>query len=480
MSKMKENMTIRRFLPAVAFASFAFLLPAAARADDPPAKESTREKAPEPGAPHPCRLSTPTRFTLENGLKVTLVPYGSVPKALVRLVVRSGNVNEAEKQTWLADLTGDLLLEGTKTRSASRIAQDAAAMGGDVTVNSGEDTTAIGGEVLSEFTPAMVALVADVIQNPAFPATELARLKANQARRLSIAKSQPDQMATEAFRAAVYPGHPYGRIFPRPEEFQALTLDDAKAFYAANIGADRANLFVVGVFDAKATEAAIRTSFAAWRKATAPAPAPPAAAQKRGFVVVDRPGASQSTLQLGLLVIDPTSPDYTALLVTNALLGGSFGSRITSNIREQKGYTYSPFSTVSSRKRTATWVQSADVTTNVTGPSLKEIFGEIDRLRAEPPSAAELKGIQNYLAGVFVLRNSSRAGIASQLSFLELHGLPDSYLTGFPTRVHAVTPEEVTRIAKTYIKPSEMTLVVVGDRKVIDEQLKPYALPAAP
>jgi zinc protease len=468
-------MTIRRFLPAITLAAFVGLLPGA-RADEPP----LREKPPESDAPRPFRLSTPTRFTLPNGLKVTMVPYGSVPKALVRLTVRSGNANESEKQVWLSDLTGDLLLEGTKTRSATRIAQDAAAMGGEVAVNTGEDATSIGGEVLSEFASSMVALVADVAQNPAFPGSQLARLKANQARRLSLAKSEPGQMATEAFRAAVYPGHPYGRIFPKPEELQALTLDDAKAFYAANIGADRATLFVVGVFDAKATEAAIRKAFANWRKATSAVPVPPAASQKRKFVVVDRPGASQSTIQLGLLVIDPTSRDYTSLLVTNALLGGSFGSRITSNIREQKGYTYSPNSSVSSRRKTATWAETADVTTNVTGPSLKEIFGEIDRLRAEPPSSAELKGIQNYLAGVFVLQNSSRTGIVNQLFFLELHGLPDSYLTGFPTRVHAVTPEEVTRIAKTYIKPDEMTLVVVGDRKVIDEQLKPYQPPAAP
>jgi zinc protease len=477
---VKDAMTIRRSLPAVTLAILACLFPAGAWADETPAGEKTKVKAPEPDAPRPFRLSTPTRFTLPNGLKVTLVSYGSVPKALVRLTVRSGNANEAEKQTWLSDLTGDLLLEGTKTRSASKLAQDSAAMGGDVTVNGGEDATAIGGEVLSEFTPAMVALVADVAQNPAFPASQLARLKANHGRRLSLAKSQPGQMATEAFRAAVYPGHPYGRVFPKPEELQALTLEDSKAFYAANFGADRASLFVVGVFDAKATEAAIRTTFAGWGKATSPVPPPPAASQKRRFVVVDRPGASQSTLQLGLLVTDPTNPDYTALLVMNSLLGGSFGSRITSNIREQKGYTYSPNSQVSSRRKTATWVETADVTTNVTGPSLKEIFGEIDRLRAEPPSALELKGIQNYLAGTYVLQNSSRGGIANQLFFLELHGLPDSYLTGFPTRVHAVTPEEITRVAKTYINPEEMTLVVVGDRKVIDEQLKPYALPAAP
>jgi predicted Zn-dependent peptidase len=176
-------------------------------------------------------------------------------------------------------------------------------------------------------------------------------------------------------------------------------------------------------------------------------------------------------------VPDPSSPDFVPLLVTNALLGGSFGSRITSNIRERKGYTYSPRSLVSDRPKDAHWVEIADVTTKDTGASLKEIFAEIDRLRSEPPPAAELQGIQNYLAGTFVLQNSSRAGIIGRLQFLDLHGLPDAYLTGFVARVHAVTPEDVTRIAKTYLKPEETTIVVVGDRKEIDEQLKPFGPP---
>jgi predicted Zn-dependent peptidase len=326
----------------------------------------------------------------------------------------------------------------------------------------------------------MVELVADVARNPAFPESELARLKSNLERRLSIAKSQSQQMALEAFRAALYPGQPYGRLYPAADAIKGYTLANAKAFFAGHYGADRSALYVVGVFDAKATEAAIRKAFDGWSHATAPAAPAPKPSAKRTLTVLDRPGASQSTVILGMPVVDPSSPDYVPLVVTNALLGGSFGSRITSNIREQKGYTYSPFSQVSVRRLGAYWAETADVTTNVTGPSIKEIFGEIDRLRAEPPSAAELKGIQSYLAGTFVLRNSSRIGIANQLQFLALHGLPDSYLSGFVTRVQAVTPEEVTRIAKAYIRPEQTTLVVVGDRKVIDEQLKPYAPAGTP
>jgi predicted Zn-dependent peptidase len=462
-------MTTRRTFPLLSAVLLA--LASAARADETPVKE----KAPEPDAPRPFKLPAPTRFTLADGMKVTLVPYGTVPKVLVRLTVQAGNADDPPNQTWMADLTGDLLLEGTKTRSAKKIAEDAAAMGGEVAVSVGENLTTIGGEVLSEFAPHMVDLVADVARNPAFPESELARLKGNLERRLSIAKSQSQQMALEAFRAAMYPGQPYGRLYPSPEALKAYTLANARTFWSSHIGADRATLYVVGVFDAKATEAAIRKAFDGWGKASAPAAPAPKPSTKRALTVLDRPGASQSTVILGMPVVDPSNPDYVPLVVTNALLGGSFGSRITSNIREQKGYTYSPFSQVSVRRQGAYWAETADVTTAVTGASIKEIFGEIDRLRAEAPSAGELKGIQNYLAGTFVLQNSTRAGIAAQLQFLALHGLPDSYLSGFVARVQAVKPEEVVRIAKTYIRPEQTTLVVVGDRKVVDEQLKPYS-----
>jgi predicted Zn-dependent peptidase len=182
----------------------------------------------------------------------------------------------------------------------------------------------------------------------------------------------------------------------------------------------------------------------------------------------------QSTLNIGLPTIDAAHADYLALTVMNALLGGSFGSRITSNIREQKGYTYSPSGSISSRLGAGTWTESADVTTKDTGASIKEILFEIDRLRNEPPTDAELRGIQNYLAGTFVLRNSSRAGIAQQLSFLDLYGLSEDYLRNYVQRVYALTPADIQRLAKTYIDPAKLAIVVVGDRAVVMDQIKTY------
>ena len=194
----------------------------------------------------------------------------------------------------------------------------------------------------------------------------------------------------------------------------------------------------------------------------------------RTVTLLDRPDAVQSTVIVGLPVAPPRDSDFLALQVTDALLGGSFGSRITSNIREQKGYTYSPFSAITSFRGESYWAEQADVTTNVTGASLKEIFGEITRLRNEAPPEAELTGIKNNMAGIFTLRNSSRAGILDLMRFVELQGLGKNYLSSYVGRVLNVTPATVQRIAQTYIKPNQMTIVVVGDKKTVDPQLAPY------
>ena len=180
---------------------------------------------------------------------------------------------------------------------------------------------------------------------------------------------------------------------------------------------------------------------------------------------------------LGLRVPSPSHKDWIALEVTDSLLGGAFASRITSNIREQKGYTYSPQSSINAHPGQAHWVELADVTTNVTGESLKEILYEINRLRKEPPPADELRGIQNNLAGIFIVQNASRTGVISRLSFVDTHGLGPDYLSTYVKRVMAVTPDEVRRIANEYLTPERMTTVVVGDEKAVKPQMHGTGLP---
>ncbi|MGB3542193.1 M16 family metallopeptidase [Rubrivirga sp.] len=431
---------------------------------------------PEPGDPIPFTLPEGSSFTLDNGVEVTLVPYGALPKATIRAVVRVGNVDEGPGQSSLADLTAGLLTEGTTSRTQQQIATEAAEMGGSLGAGAGLDQTFVFGEALSEFTPDLVRLVADVLQNPAFPADAFDRIRRNQLRSAAVARSQPGTLARAAFARALYGDHPYAAvILPDAAQIEAASVQDVQAFYDAQFGPRRTQIYVVGRFDERTVEDTIRRSFGAWSGgADVTSPTPPTAQTGRRVILVDQPGAQQSNVTIGLPTIDPSNEDFVALAVTNALLGGSFGSRITRNIREDKGYTYSPGSSVASRYRSGYWAESAAIQTPATGPAITEILYEIDSLATTAPSRAELEGIQNYLAGTFTLQNSSPGGIASFLSFLDLHGLGRDYLEGYVERVYAVTPDDVRRVTADYLSPDDLTIVVVGDRAVVEEQLAPF------
>jgi zinc protease len=433
-----------------------------------------KQQPPAAGTPKDFVIPTPRRFTLGNGMPVTLVPFGQVPKVTIRVVVAAANVHEKKEEIWLADLTGSMMREGTISRTADAVAREFAGMGGELGVTVGPDTTAVSAEVLSDRSPEAIRLLADVVENPRLPQTELERVKGNLLRNLAIQRSTPQAIAQEKFAELLYGEHPYGRLFPTEAMLKGYTIEQVRAFHKNNFNAGRARLYVAGIFDAKTMEDAIRDAFEKWPKSAASElPKLPSGGEKR-FALVDRPDAPQSTVLLGLRVPSPSHKDWVPLQVTDALLGGSFGSRITSNIREQKGYTYSPFSSISAHPGEANWVETADVTTKVTGESLKEIFFEIDRLRKEPPSTTELRGIQNNLAGIFVVQNASRSGVIGRLAFVDQHGLGDDYLSTYVKRVMGVTPQEVQRVANEYLTPDKMTLVVVGDVKTVQEQVKPW------
>jgi len=461
---------MKRLIPILA----AVALSAAPALAQAPQAAPFPSQPPKPGAPRDFRVPEPKRFTLGNGLQVALVEWGNMPKVRLTLSVRTGNAFEKGNEVWLADLTADLMREGTTTRTATDISKQAAQMGGAVDISVGGDSTTIGGDVLSEFGPQYAALVADVVRNPKFPASELDRLKANLSRNLAVSLSQPQQVALQKFRAVLYGDHPYGRVFPTTDMIQGYTLEQISQFYSSTYGAGRGRLYVVGTFDATAMEASIRKAFEGWTKGTPAATQPPKPASSRAVYLIDRPGAPQSTIILGMPTINPSSDDFVALTVMDALLGGAFASRITKNISEDKGYTYSPYSEVSTRYRDAYWAENADVTTAQTGLSLKEILGEIDRLQATPPDAKELAGIKNYLGGTYILQNSSRGGITAQLQYIDLHGLPPTYPNTYVKKVFEVTPQKVTEVAMKYLQDDQATIVIVGDRKVIEDQVKGF------
>ncbi len=427
---------------------------------------------PQPGRAAPFALPELHSLALDNGLRATFVEAGTVPSISLRLVLRVGAI-DAGSATWLERLLAEYLREGAGDLDSVALARAVAGLGGRLSVSSDADTTSLSMTVLAEYADEAVALLADVAAQPLLPLSELERLQSDLERDLDVARAEPSALATDLFQRALYADHPYGPILPAGE-LGRLDLAAVQALYDGNVGPSRAHLLASGQLDAERLAAAVQASFGGW-SADAPDSAPAVeAASERLIHAIDRPGAEQSTVMLGLPVISPTHADYVAFVVTNALLGGAFNSRITRNIREDKGYTYSPRSAITAHRYATHWAQVADVTTDVTGASIAEIVAEIDRLRAEPVPVDELAGIQAYVAGTQTMRYATPAGILAQLAFLDLHRLDRSYAEGFVERVYAVDPAEVQRIAVEYLRPDEMTIAVAGDLASIRDQLTPF------
>jgi predicted Zn-dependent peptidase len=456
---------IRRLLAGLAAAGLAFA-PAAAPAQGFP------ETMPEAGTPKPFTVPASETYALANGMQVTLIPYGQIPKATVSLRVYAGGLNEGEDR-WLSTLTGQMLREGAAGRTGAAIAEAAAGMGGSLGIGTNQHETSLNIAVLSEYADNAIRLIGDVARRPDFPQSEFERVRDSLLRNLAVAKSQPQPAADAALAAAYYgPRHPYGRPFPTEAQLKGYSLDEVRAFHQANFGARRARLYVAGRFDAATVKQAIELAFGDWAAGPERLRLPPQPQPGPRLILVDRPDAPQSTMRIAFPAPVAGDPSDLQFRVTNALLGGAFNSRITTNIREKRGYTYSPGSGVTWNPGEALWTFNADVTTAVTGPALQEVIGEIRRLQTEPPTAAEAAGMRTYLAGIFVLQNASPGGLVNSIATRDFHGLPTNWLESYIPGVLAVEAPAMQSIARRQLPLERMTIVVVGDLAKVEPQLK--------
>lgn len=457
-------MTVKLFSAALAAASL-IAAPAIAQINEQPAL----------GEPVAFNVPDNRSFTLDNGLEVTFIQYGLAPTTQISLRVRAGNIDDGS-DTYIADLTASMMEEGANGRSAEDIATAIASMGGELGVGVGWHSTNIGVNVLSQYAPDAMGIIADVVMRPDFAESEFDRVRQNLVRDVSVSRAQPGPIASEAYRRLLFGGdHPYGNSLPTEDQVRAYELSDAQAFYDANFSAGRTRIYVAGRFDEAAMETAIRDAFSGWATGEADSMVP--AAPTGGPIVqfIDRPGAPQSTLRVGFPAIGVDHPDAPDLAVMNALLGGSFTSRLTRNLREDKGYTYSPGSGVTWGMGGGFWTFNADVNTEVTGAALMETFGEISRLSENAPDLVEADGIRTWMSGIFILQNASTGGIIGQLSFRDLYDLPEDYLENYVPSLNAVSNDDISRVASTYLDLENVVLVVVGDVAVIEEQVR--ALP---
>ncbi|MCU7555839.1 insulinase family protein [Alteromonas sp. ASW11-19] len=426
---------------------------------------------PAPGEPKDFALPSVSSYTLPNGLQVTFIPYGETPKSTMVLQFDTGNQHD-DTQGGLADIVFELLKQGTDTLDASAIATQAASMGGQVSTRVGMNSSHIALDVLSEFNREAVSLLATLVASSMFEETDLQRAIQNQWRDIEVARSRAQGQAVVAFYEKMYGEHPYSHIYPTKAELHSITRDDVREFAETYLTASNAHLYIAGRFNQTQMQNAIRNAFEDLPAGGPIAPvAPPAQQAAPGLTLIPREGAVQATVRIGQRTVPMSHKDYVPLEVMNTLLGGMFSSRITQNIREDKGYTYSPRSALYSYKDASVWYQAADIQAESTGDAINEIVKEISGLQEIPPPAEELQGVKNYMSGLFVLRNSSRAGVIAQLVRLNVNDLPQARLTDYISMVNQVSAEQVSRVAVEYLNLDDMSVIVVGDKQQMNEQL---------
>jgi len=420
---------------------------------------------------------------LSNGLTLWLVARPGFPKVAITLAVRGGYSADPKDLPGVSDLILATIDQGTKTRDAKRIAQDLQAAGGDLSGASGSDSLVLSTQVLAGKLGAGLDVLADVVQNATFPDDEVALAKRNQADALRAQEADPGFLARRAVAKAMFGSHPYSVISATQESIAKTTAATLRSEYARRFRPDQALLVVVGDFDAVQFRAGADKLFGKWANPTGPAAeaaVAPSAPNPHAVFVVARPDSVQTTLEIEGFGPTRQEADYAAAEVANALYGGMFGSRLINNIREDKGYTYSPGSGLQARRAIGVLSTRADVRNAVTGASLNEISYELNRMATTAPGDDELARAQRFLVGLQAIRLQSAASVAGQLANLWIQGLPPETLGEEAARIPKVTVADVEAVGRKYFPFSRQTIVVVGVEKEIQEQFAPFGLDVKP
>ncbi|MBI4906261.1 MAG: insulinase family protein [Acidobacteria bacterium] len=403
-------------------------------------------------------------FTLGNGMRVALVPYGSVPRVSIQAVLRAGTFAQPLDQQGIADLTAEMMKQGTTRFPAEQLSTHISRLGGALTVQVRIETMSVGGSVLSEHGAEFLAVLAEILRRPLLPAEALPAAISKLQQRMEQERQEPGTKARERIVQLFY-----GRGTPSNEQVSGYRLDDVRRYYARSVHPSQAHLYVVGRFEASAVREAVKLHFEPWKTEGVSMPVAMTPNVERRTEVIHRPGASQSAIRIAVPAPDPSHPDYIAFLVADALLADVSASRLSANLRERHGYTYGAWSTMYVPFRSSLWILNADVATGVTKAALREIHSEIDRLRNEPPALEECRGVQNYVAGRYVIRLSSAWGLVNQIALLDMQQMPAEFLSRFVPAVLAVTPADIHRVARMWFDPAKMTTIIVGDKGQIGE-----------
>lgn len=432
---------------------------------------------PKPLEPVPFNVPQAIRATLDNGLRVVIIPDPRVPLVSYRLAFMSGDADDLTEAFGQTSAMAAMLTEGTQNYTSRALAEKIERLGASLSASSSDDFTIVAASTLALYSSEILQLVAEIVFKPTFPENELDLYRRNTVEHLKFQRSQANFLAGEQTARVLYGQHPYSRVSPTADDVEKITSEDLAELHRKRFVANNAVLIVIGDVEYGALMKEVHEHFGEWRQGPVEARRfaglQPLEAKK--LTIVDRPGSAQSNIVLANLAIRRNDPDYFPVLVMNQVLGAGASSRVFMNLREEKGYTYGAYTRIDARKEAGDLEATAEVRTAVTGDSLHEFFYELGRIREDEVTPEELADAKNFLTGVFPIRAETQEGLTGLIVSQELNELPEDYLNTYRDNVDAVTAADVARVAMKYINPDRMSIVIVGDAGEILTQARDYA-----
>lgn len=442
------------------------------------AQKADRSVYPQAGPIRPLQLPTIQSFTLSNGLPVYLVEKHDLPIVQMNFVFNAGSLYDPMDMPGLASLTADLMDEGAGKRSALEFAEEISFLGIGLGTGAGRENLTV--QLFSPISKlsAALPLLGDLLLHPSFPSAELDRKRTEGLVRLAQAHDEARIIASTAFNQLVFgKNHPYATPAGGTQaSLNAINSDHLRQFHRDFITPANGFLVVTGDLTRAEIESKIGGLLKDWKGGVSKQRAIPDAPKPKGIQIylIDKPGAAQTELRFGHPGVARNTPDYFPIEVMNTILGASFTSRLNTNIREEHGYAYGAGSAFSMLQGKGLFLASSAVQTDATDKAIVEFMKELNAIREV--SSAEVEKARNYQALGFPSNFESIEGIGSQVGDMVSYKLPETYLNSYINEILRVSEAEVERVAKTYIDPKNMVLVVVGDKSKIEAGIKSLKL----
>lgn len=428
---------------------------------------------PTVGPARPLRLPNVVDETLPNGLRIVAVRRPSVPRVEIRLRLQAGLARDAGNGV-TARVFPETLLGGTQEHDSVGIARELQRLGASLDAGSDADDLFVSGGTLAGSLDGLLSLMADVVMHATFPEEEVAIARDRVAQEIIIQRSQPQALAAEALSKRLFPKHPYGRGFASPKAVRSTRRDALVAFRKAAITPRGSTILLVGDLKPAKIVEQVAAAFGVWRAKVKPLAVPALTERKpnRSILVINRPGAVQTNIRMGGSALPRTHPDHMKLALAVMVFGGYFTSRLVSNIREDKGYTYGGGAMMSQRRAGASLTVGADVRADVTAAALMEIRYELARMTSLPVTTDELDAARRYMAGIAALSVQTQSGLTRTLDPLLATGLGAEYLTTYRTALDRVTVGDVLDAARGSLGIPMLDVVMVGDAEQIVPRLE--------